>query len=67
MNLIKIQDDFSSFIRVVEAGMLMEGTERAYEAQVQEGKQVKMRNVVTAEQLWNRNGLGGMKLINNPS
>lgn len=64
---MKIQDDFSSFIRVVEAGMLMEGTERAYEAQVQEGKQVKMRNVVTAEQLWNRNGLGGMKLINNPS
>lgn len=62
VNLIKIQEDFSSFIRVVEAGMLMEGTERVYEAQVQDVKQVKMKNVATTE-----HGLCGMKLINNPS
>lgn len=38
VNLMKIHDDFSSFIRVVEAGMLMGGTESVYEAQVQDVK-----------------------------
>lgn len=38
MNLKKMHDDFSSFILVVEAGMLMGGTERVYEAQVQDVK-----------------------------
>lgn len=35
VSLMKIQDDFGSFITVVKAGMLMGGSERVYESQVQ--------------------------------